>query len=99
MDLKPPIDRGAELVQSGDAARQAPGDVPMPTAENEPPCLFRPGAGITAADVAEITLMFLLDMSGSPYNPPPGGLRDIALRAERVAQLSPSARQFLKPVA
>ncbi|MDR7036106.1 hypothetical protein J2X36_000842 [Methylobacterium sp. BE186] len=91
MDSKPPIDRSAELAQTG--------DVPMPTAENEPLCLFRPGPGIGAADVAEITLMFLLDMSGSPYNPPPGGLRDVAMSATRVAQLSPSARQFLKPVA
>lgn len=72
-------------------------DVPMPAIENAPPALFRPARDIGSADVWEIALMFLLEMSGSTFDVQPGGLRNIALSAARVAQLSDSARRFMVP--
>lgn len=73
-------------------------DVAMPTAENAPPCAFTPGPGIAAADVFEITLLFLLHLTGSPVGVDKGALRTIAVPGFRVEQLSDSARRFMTPL-
>ncbi|MRI54069.1 hypothetical protein D8770_08900 [Methylobacterium sp. DB1607] len=96
---KPPIDRSAPVAETPPPAAAAPAqDAPMPTVENEPGSVFQPGPGIAAADVFEITLMFLLSMSKSPAQVAPGALRGIALDATRVSQLSESARRFMQPL-
>ncbi|ACL61759.1 hypothetical protein [Methylobacterium nodulans] len=105
---KPPIDRTAPDAQvtppplppqpAPQDAPQASGDMPMPTVENNPPCLFKPGAGIGTADVLEITLMYLLQLTGSPVQVERGALRAIAMQPERVEQLSDSARRFMTPL-
>lgn len=105
---KPPIDRSAPIADTtppataaaatSPAAIAAAQDFPMPAVENDPGSIFRPGAGISTADVFEITLMYLLSMSNSPAQVAPGGLRGVALSAERVSQLSESARRFMQPL-
>ena len=96
---KPPIDRSAPVAETPPATAAAvPAETPMPTVENEPGSVFQPGPGIAAADVFEITLMFLLSMTRSPVQVAPGGLRGIALEAARVGQLSESARRFMQPL-
>ncbi|MGW5960827.1 hypothetical protein [Methylorubrum thiocyanatum] len=97
---KPPIDRSAPVAETAPpAAAAAPQDTAMPTIENAPGSVFQPAAGIAAADVFEITLMYLLSMTNSPAQVAPGALRGIALSAERVSQLSDSARRFMQPLA
>lgn len=105
---KPKIDRTAPdadvVVEKLDPAAPAPAPAPeaepaMPTAENAPPCLFKPGNGITTTDVMEITLMYLLQLSGSDVQVAPGALRLQPMDATRVSQLSPEAARWLKPVA
>ena len=97
---KPPIDRSAPVAEtSPPAAAAVPQDTAMPTVENAPGSVFQPAAGIAAADVFEITLMYLLSMTNSPAQVAPGALRGIALSAERVSQLSDSARRFMQPLA
>lgn len=97
----PQIDRSAEIAQAGPApapmaAAPESGDVPMPAAENEAPSRFVPGAGINTTDVFEITLMYLLELTGSPAHFPPGTLRGLALSAVRTGELSESARRYMK---
>lgn len=94
---KPPIDRSAPIAETSPPA--AAQDTPMPTVENEPGSVFQPGPGVAAADVFEITLMYLLAMTKSPLTVAPGALRGIALSADRVGQLSDSARRFMQPLA
>ncbi|MGY2048919.1 hypothetical protein [Methylobacterium sp. JK268] len=107
---KPPIDRTAETahpvpqppVPSATAPAEA-GPLPgggfaTPTVENEPPCLFVGGSGMSQVDLLEMALMFLLQISGSPVVVEKGALRTQVLSAERVAQLSDSARRFVTPV-
>jgi len=97
---KPPIDRSAPVAETAPpASAAAPQDTAMPTVENAPGSVFQPAAGIAAADVFEITLMYLLSMTNSPAQVAPGALRGIALSAERVSQLSDSARRFMQPLA
>ncbi len=99
---KPPIDRSAPIAETAPPAAAPPPavqDTPMPTVENDPGSVFQPGPGVSAADVFEITLMFLLSMTNSPVTVEPGALRGIALSAERVGQLSDSARRFMLPLA
>ncbi|ACL59899.1 hypothetical protein [Methylobacterium nodulans] len=102
---KPPIDRTAPDAQvppvpppAPEAAPQASGDVPMPTVENNPPCVFKPGAGITTGDVIEIALMFWIQLTNSPVQVEKGALRSVTLAPERVEQLSDSARRFMTPL-
>ncbi len=103
---KPPIDRDAELAQQpaspGQAPQAAPGPQPgdplMPTIENAPPFVFTPGAGITARDVMEITLMTWLQLTGSPVEVQKGALAGQALSPDRMAQLSDSARKHMSPL-
>lgn len=105
---KPPIDRAAEdaqLSQRSPAAAPlaatvgaAPaGDMPMPTVENNPPCFFRPSANISVLDAMEITLMYWMSLTGQTVEIQPGALRALALPADRVSQLSDSARRFMTP--
>lgn len=94
---KPKIDRTApeaEVVKPPEAAEPA-----MPTAENAPPCLFKPGNGITTTDVLEIAMMYLLQLSGSTFDVQPGALRMQPMDATRVSQLSPEAQRWMKPLA
>lgn len=93
---KPPIDRSAPIAETPPPAAAA--ETPMPTVENAPGSVFQPGPGIAAADVFEITLMFLLSMSNSPVTVERGALRGVALSAARVDQLSDSARRFMRPL-
>ncbi|ACL58942.1 hypothetical protein [Methylobacterium nodulans] len=103
---KPPIDRKAEDAQipppappsAPQATAQASGDVPMPTVENNPPCVFKPGAGINTGDVIEIALMFWIQLTNSPVQVEKGALRSVTLSPERVEQLSDSARRFMAPL-
>lgn len=101
----PVIDRSAEeaeIVQQGAAPAPAPedaGDAPMPTAENAPPCRFKPGNGVTTLDLLEINLMYLLQISGNAVDVAPGALRTLLMDATRVSQLSPEAQRWMQPVA
>lgn len=72
-------------------------DVPMPTAENAPPSHFVPGQGTGILDVLEVGIMLWLQMTGGPQVAP-GALRHQMMTAERVAQLSPEAQRWMKPV-
>lgn len=72
-------------------------DVPMPTAENAPPMRFEPGQGTGILDVLEIALMTFFQISGGP-TVAPGALRHQMMTAERVAQLSPEAQRWMKPI-
>ncbi len=100
---KPPIDRSAPIAETAPPTAAPPlaagQDTPMPTVENDPGSVFQPGPGVSAADVFEVTLMYLLAMTNSPLTVAPGALRGIALSAERVGQLSDSARRFMLPLA
>lgn len=97
-----PIDRTAEELQPvaapPPAAPAEPADVPMPAAENAPPCLFKPSAAIGTTDVLEIALAYLLHLTNAQFDVAPGALRQVPLPATRVAQLSESARRFMQPV-
>ncbi|GEP11119.1 hypothetical protein [Methylobacterium gnaphalii] len=95
---KPPIDRTAEDAETSAAAIAAAQDHPMPTVENDPGSVFRPGSGIGSADVHEIVLMYLLHLTNSPVQVAPGTLRGVPLPADRVAQLSESAQRFMQPL-
>ncbi|ACL60585.1 hypothetical protein [Methylobacterium nodulans] len=102
---KPPIDRANASdvpppapAQAPQATAQASDDVPMPTVENNPPCVFKPGAGITTGDVIEIALMFWIQLTNSPVQVEKGALRSVTLSPERVEQLSDSARRFMTPL-
>jgi hypothetical protein len=98
-NAKPPIDRSAPVAEIAPPVPAAgPQDTAMPTVENAPGSVFQPAAGIAAADVFEITLMYLLALTNSPAQVAPGALRSIALSADRVSQLSDSAQRFMQPL-
>lgn len=96
-DLEP-IDKGGPA--AAPAAPPAPeGDAPMPTVENAPPLLFRPGSGCSILDVFEVCLMYLLVINNTRLDASPGILRNMQMPADRASMLSDSARRFMVPAA
>jgi hypothetical protein len=105
VDLQPVVGvpangAGAHPQMSAPTAPAAPAEglVPMPTIENDAPFVFRPEAGIDAASVFEIALMYVIHLTNSPVQVEKGALRNVPLPAHRHEQLSDVAQRYLKPL-
>jgi hypothetical protein len=84
--------------EDADFTMDVPHEDLMPSVENQPPYLFVPGPGIGSADVVEIALIYLLQLSGSATTVQKGALRSIPLMPHRYEELSDSAQRFMKPI-